>query len=70
MSSLESSAVVRRCSAEKEAASCNDPDFKLTEESYAAYWDADECGKEKLKEGIDAFTMETEKLEKLLIERF
>mmetsp|Transcript_9257 Transcript_9257/g.16360 ORF Transcript_9257/g.16360 Transcript_9257/m.16360 type:complete len:390 (+) Transcript_9257:26-1195(+) len=70
LSSLESSSVVRKCNAESDAVACNDPDFTLTEESYASYWETNGCGKEKLKEGIDAFTMETEKLIKILIEKF
>mmetsp|Transcript_8255 Transcript_8255/g.20302 ORF Transcript_8255/g.20302 Transcript_8255/m.20302 type:complete len:382 (-) Transcript_8255:208-1353(-) len=70
LSALESSLVERKCSAKAEAASCNDPDFTLTEESYALYWDTDVCGQEKLKEGIDAFTTETENLIKILIEKF
>lgn len=70
LSSLESSSVVRKCNAESDAASCNDPDFTLTEESYASYWATNGCGKEKLQEGIDAFTTETENLIKILIEKF
>ncbi|KAL7539193.1 hypothetical protein ACHAWF_006330 [Thalassiosira exigua] len=70
LSALRSEAVTRKCGPEAEAASCNDPDFRFAERSYASYWDADECGKEKLKEGIDAFTAETEKLIKILIEKF
>jgi len=70
LSKLESSVVTRKCDAQADAASCNDPDFKLTEESYARYWEADGCGREKLGEGIDAFTAETEKLVKILIEKF
>ena len=69
LSTLESSVVSRKCSPEKDAAGCNDPDFRFTKESYASYWDADVCGQEKLKEGIDAFTEETEKLVKILIEK-
>ena len=70
LSVLESSAVKRRCTAEAEAAACNDPDFKFDGQSYKSYWETDECGKEKLQEGIDAFTTETEKLVKILIEKF
>ena len=67
LSSRESSDVVQKCSAESDAAACTDPDFKFTEESYNTYWETDGCGKEKLKEGMDAFTVETEKLVKILI---
>ncbi len=70
LSMLESSQVVRKVEPIGAAASCNDPDFKLTEESYAVYWKTDVCGQEKLKEGIDAFTVETEKLIKILIDKF
>ena len=70
LSVLESSVVSRKCSPEKDAASCTDPDFRFTAESYASYWEADGCGKEKLKEGIDAFTTETEKLIAILIDKF
>ena len=70
LSILESSAVSRKVEAESAAASCNDPDFVLTQESYATFWKTDICGQEKLKEGIDAFTMETEKLIKILIDKF
>lgn len=70
LSSLESSAVARKCDPKSDSAACNDPDFTLTEESYASYWGADGCGKDKLKEGIDAFTTETENLINTLIEKF
>jgi transaldolase len=70
LSALESGAVSRRCDAVADAATCTDPDFRLTGESYASYWAADACGREKLAEGIDAFTAETEKLLKILIEKF
>lgn len=70
LSSLPSSAAVRKCDAKADAAACTDPDFVLAEDSYKTYWDTDDCGKEKLKEGIDAFTVETEKLIKILIEKF
>jgi transaldolase len=70
LSSLPPDAVTKQCDAVADGASCTDPDFKLTEESYKKYWGADDCGQEKLKEGIDAFTVETEKLIKILIEKF
>lgn len=49
---------------------CTDPDFKLDKDSFDGYFEADPCGQDKLKEGMDAFTKETEKLEKILITRF
>lgn len=70
LSSLPPDAVTKQCDPVADGASCTDPDFTLTEESYKKYWEADDCGKEKLKEGIDAFTSETEKLIKILIEKF
>ncbi|KAL3788101.1 hypothetical protein HJC23_008163 [Cyclotella cryptica] len=70
LSSMPSTVVVRKCDAKADAAACTDPDFLLTEDSYKTYWDTDDCGKEKLKEGIDSFTVETEKLIKILIEKF
>jgi transaldolase len=70
LSSMPANAVKKKCDAKADGASCTDPDFTLTEESYKSYWGADDCGKEKLKEGIDAFTVETEKLIKILIEKF
>lgn len=70
LGALEGAAVTRRCDAAGAAGACTDPDFALTEESYAAYWAADGCGREKLQEGIAAFTTETEKLIEILIEKF
>ncbi len=50
---------------------CNDPDFMLSKDSYADNWETDVCGgKEKLKEGIDTFMSETDRLLKILIEKF
>ena len=68
--SLPPTAVKKNCDATIDAAACNDPDFRLTEESFAQYWKTDTCGQEKLKEGMDAFTAETEKLIAILIEKF
>jgi len=62
--------VVKACDAEADAATCVDPDIAWTEESYRQYWDADQCGIDKLKEGIDAFTAETEKLSQILMNKF
>jgi transaldolase len=67
---LSPDVVKRNCDPMTDAAACNDPDFRLTEESFAQYWETDICGKEKLKEGMDAFTAETEKLIKILIDKF
>jgi hypothetical protein len=33
--------VTRQCDAKADAASCTDPDFTLTKESYSKYWEAD-----------------------------
>jgi hypothetical protein len=62
--------VSRRCDPASDASTCVDPDFRLGGGSYGAYWEADACGREKLAEGIDAFTAETEKLLEILIEKF
>ena len=70
LSRMDSGLVQRKCEAKSDAAACNDPNFTLTEDSFAAYWKTDVCGQEKLKEGIVAFTSETEKLLKILIEKF
>lgn len=70
LSILQADAVKKNCDATLDAAACNDPDFRLTKESFASYWETDICGQEKLKEGIDAFTSETEKLTKILIDKF
>jgi len=70
LSALPPHVVSRQCEATTDAASCTDPDFTLTEESYRRYWEVDDCGNEKLMEGILAFTLETEKLIKILIEKF
>lgn len=70
LNSMESTVVSQKCNAESDAAACNDPDFKFDKESYAKYWEADICGQDKLKEGIDAFTSETEKLIEILISKF
>lgn len=72
LSALDGGVVVRKCHATMEQAStCNIPKYDtLSEESYRSYWEKDVCGQEKLKEGIDAFTVETEKLCKILKDRF
>ena len=64
-------AVVRKCHAatlEQASTTCNIPKYDtFTEESYrSGYWEKDVCGQEQLKEGINAFTVETEKLCKIL----
>lgn len=67
---LDASAVTRECEPEADAAICIDPNYVLTKETYDAYWETDTCGQDKLKEGIDAFTKDTEILRDLLIEQF
>jgi transaldolase len=66
----DASDVQRECDAQADAAICVDPNFTLSEESYQGYWEADTCGQDKLKEGIDAFTAETEKLLEILADKF
>jgi len=66
----DASEVTKECDSETDAATCLDPDFTLTKETWDQYWAVDACGQDKLKEGIDAFTSETEKLRDILIEKF
>jgi len=70
LNSMEDYEVERVCDAEADAATCLDPDFPLTEETFAQYWETDVCSQDKLKEGIDAFTKETEKLAQIIVDRF
>jgi len=70
LSSMEDFEVARVCDAEADAATCLDPDFTLTEETFGSYWDADNCGQDKLREGIEAFTAETEKLTEIIVSKF
>jgi transaldolase len=71
---LDGGIVVRKCfppppTTATTAADKGDDNI-LTEESYKIEWMNDKCGQDKLKEGIDAFTIETEKLRKILIDKF
>ena len=61
---------MRECDATTDAATCCDPDFTLDEATYRAYWETDTCGKEKLDEGIDAFTRSTLELREILYNKF
>lgn len=70
LSSMDGDVVNKNCDAEADAAVCTDPDFKLTKESFESYWETDGCAKDKLEEGINAFTAETEKLSQIIIEKF
>jgi transaldolase len=62
--------VSQQCEAKTDAAICCDPDFTLDEATYRAYWETDTCGREKLDEGIDAFTRSTLELREILYNRF
>lgn len=62
----DASEVTEQLNAKGDAATCLDPDFTLTEETWDSYWAVDACGQDKLQEGIDAFTAETEKLMEIL----
>jgi transaldolase len=62
--------VAKQCDAEKDAATCCDPDFRLTQDVYEEYFKANGCGRDKLQEGIDSFTKDTEKLREILISKF
>jgi transaldolase len=66
----DASDVRRECDAQADAAVCVDPNFALSEDGYQGYLAADTCGQDKLKEGIDAFTVETEKLLEILADKF
>jgi transaldolase len=67
---MDASVVSQECDAVTDAATCLDPDFTLTKESWDQYWAVETCGRDKLEEGIESFTKETEKLRDLLIELF
>ena len=67
---LDGSTIERQCAPEPDAAICNDPNFSLTRETWDQYWAVEQCGQDKLKEGIEAFTIETEKLRDILIDQF
>jgi transaldolase len=62
--------VTRYCVPAAAAATCTDPNLPITEEIYRDFLAADGCVQDKLAEGIDAFTVETRKLEEILIARF
>jgi transaldolase len=66
----DSGDVTRACEENAEAAVCCDPDFVLDEATYRAYWETDSCGREKLDEGIDAFTRSTLELREILYNKF
>ena len=68
--SLDGSKVVKECDAKSDAAVCCDPDFVLDADTYKAYWETDPCGRDKLGEGIDAFTKSTAELREVLITKF
>jgi transaldolase len=74
---LDGDVVVRKCFPPPPTAAAtttddsnSDDDNILTEESYKLEWENDKCRQDKLKEGIYAFTVETEKLHKILIGKF
>jgi transaldolase len=66
----DASDVVKECDAELDAAVCCDPDYVLDEATYKAYWETDNCGSDKLEEGMKAFEKSTEELRDLLIVNF
>lgn len=63
----DASEVSRQCVSTIDSVLCNDPKYDFDESSYMTCFDVDECGKEKLTEGINAFITETEKLREILI---
>ena len=66
----DGSEVVKECDSDLDAAVCCDPDYVLDQAMYSAYWDTDPCGKDKLEEGIAAFTKNTLDLREELINNF
>lgn len=62
--------IVKECNAELDAATCCDPDYTLDEAMYSAYFATDSCGKDKLEEGIAAFTKNVADLREALIAHF
>lgn len=60
----------RQCAVDTASATCTDANIHITETLFKELMAADGCATAKLKEGIDAFTAETEKLEQVLIGRF
>ena len=59
----------RQCRPSSAAATCNDLDTPITEALFQELMAADVCATEKLKEGMDAFIADTEKLEEEIISR-
>jgi transaldolase len=68
--SRDASEVVRECDAKSDAAVCCDPNFVLDADTYKAYWESDACGRDKLEEGIHAFTKNVDELREVLISKF
>ena len=66
----DASVVTKQVDAASEAAVSCDPNFTLTKETWDMYWAVDQCGHDKLKEGIEAFTKDTENTLELLIPQF
>ncbi|KAL7573768.1 hypothetical protein ACA910_007797 [Epithemia clementina (nom. ined.)] len=66
----DGSVVVKECDAELDAAVCCDPDYILDQAMFSAYFDTDPCGKDKLEDGIAAFTKSVEELREELINSF
>lgn len=66
----EGTEVTQVLDAAVDAALCCDPDFTLDEATYKAYWETDTCGREKLDEGIAAFTKSTLELREILYNKF
>lgn len=70
LTKLDPADIIKELDAKSDAATCCDPDFKLDEETYKAYWNFDPCGQDKLNEGIDAFTENTLELREILYQKF
>lgn len=70
MMNLDGDIVTRELNPETSAAVCCDPDFRLDETTYKAYFESEGCGKEKLEEGIQSFTENTLELRDVLYNKF
>ena len=67
---LDGACINKECDPAIGAAVCCDPDFTLDEDTYKAYWETDTCGRDKLNEGIEAFTKSTIDLREILYNKF
>lgn len=62
--------VTQQVDADKDAAVCRDPDFRLNRETWDMYIPSDPCVMDKFEDGLRLFKTETEKLRTLLMEQW